>query len=122
MLDPGTSSNDPGDDFFEDARGWESRSSNRASSSCRFRTIHQCLRGSSFMERLVAFALEREVIICHDFAYADLGFDGYVRPRSCKCAREGVLRGALTLTSRFDGRLAGGFVVGNPGSWRRSPN
>src|SRR3984885_9657053 len=30
----------------------------------------------SFMERLVAFAREHEVVLVHDFAYADLGFDG----------------------------------------------
>ena len=34
----------------------------------------------AFMERLVAFALEHEIIICHDFAYADLGFDDYRPP------------------------------------------
>ena len=34
----------------------------------------------SFMERLVAFAREHEVVLVHDFAYADLGFDGYDPP------------------------------------------
>ena len=33
-----------------------------------------------FMERLVAFAREHEVVLVHDFAYADLGFDGYDPP------------------------------------------
>ena len=33
------------------------------------------------MQRLVDFAREREVVLVHDFAYADLGFDGY-RPAS----------------------------------------
>ena len=33
-----------------------------------------------FMERLVAFAREREIVVVHDFAYADLGFDGYRPP------------------------------------------
>ncbi|GIT68793.1 MAG: hypothetical protein Ct9H300mP26_4800 [Acidimicrobiales bacterium] len=34
----------------------------------------------SFMQRLVDFAREREVVLVHDFAYADLGFDGYQPP------------------------------------------
>jgi len=33
-----------------------------------------------FMQRAVDFAREHEVLIVHDFAYADLGFDGYEPP------------------------------------------
>ncbi|MEZ5208596.1 MAG: aminotransferase class I/II-fold pyridoxal phosphate-dependent enzyme [Acidimicrobiales bacterium] len=33
-----------------------------------------------FMQRVVDFAREREVLIVHDNAYADLGFDGYQPP------------------------------------------
>ncbi len=33
-----------------------------------------------FMQRVVDFARERDVIVVHDFAYADLGFDGYLPP------------------------------------------
>ncbi len=33
-----------------------------------------------FMQRVVDFAREREVVVVHDFAYADLGFDGYHPP------------------------------------------
>jgi alanine-synthesizing transaminase len=36
--------------------------------------------GIDFFERLVRFALEHEVMLVHDFAYADLGFDGYRAP------------------------------------------
>ena len=32
------------------------------------------------LQRLVDFALEREVILVHDFAYADIAFDGYRPP------------------------------------------
>ena len=32
------------------------------------------------MERVVAFAREHEVVVVHDFAYADLAFDGYEPP------------------------------------------
>jgi alanine-synthesizing transaminase len=34
----------------------------------------------SFMQRVVDFAREREVVVVHDNAYADLGFDGYTPP------------------------------------------
>jgi alanine-synthesizing transaminase len=69
----------------------------------------------AFMERLVAFALEHDVIVCHDFAYADLGFDGYRPPsilqvpRAKECCVE-----LYTLTKSFS--MAGwrvGFMVGN---------
>ncbi|MET0158816.1 MAG: aminotransferase class I/II-fold pyridoxal phosphate-dependent enzyme [Acidimicrobiales bacterium] len=33
-----------------------------------------------FMQKVVDFAQEREVILVHDFAYAELGFDGYQPP------------------------------------------
>ena len=33
-----------------------------------------------FFERVVAFARERDIIVVHDNAYADLGFDGYDPP------------------------------------------
>jgi len=35
---------------------------------------------ASFFERLVAFAKERDLMVVHDFAYADLAFDGYKPP------------------------------------------
>ncbi|MDE3064583.1 MAG: aminotransferase class I/II-fold pyridoxal phosphate-dependent enzyme [Acidobacteriota bacterium] len=69
----------------------------------------------AFMERLVAFALENEIVVCHDFAYADLGFDGYAPPsilqvpRAKECCVE-----LYTLTKSFS--MAGwrvGFLVGN---------
>ena len=33
-----------------------------------------------FMQRVVDFAREHDVLLVHDFAYADLGFDGYMPP------------------------------------------
>ena len=33
-----------------------------------------------FMQRVVDFARERDVILVHDFAYAELGYDGYLPP------------------------------------------
>jgi alanine-synthesizing transaminase len=35
---------------------------------------------AEFMQRVVDFCLEREMIVVHDFAYADVGFDGYDPP------------------------------------------
>ena len=36
--------------------------------------------GRSFLERLVRFCLDRGVYLIHDFAYADICFDGYKAP------------------------------------------
>lgn len=118
MVDPGASTNDPGDDFFEGLlAAWESASPKPRVIICSF--PHNPTSASvdlAFMERLVNFALEREVIICHDFAYADLGFDGYQPPsilqvpRAKECCVE-----LYTLTKSFS--MAGwrvGFLVGNP--------
>jgi alanine-synthesizing transaminase len=33
-----------------------------------------------FFEKIVAFCLEHDIIVIHDFAYADLVFDGYTAP------------------------------------------
>jgi alanine-synthesizing transaminase len=70
---------------------------------------------SDFMERVVDFAREQEVLVVHDFAYADIAFDGH-RPPSILQA-EGAAAVAVelyTLTKSFS--MAGwrvGFVVGN---------
>ena len=117
MVDPGASTNDPGDDFFDGLlRAWESATVKPRVIICSF--PHNPTSASvdlAFMERLVNFALEREVIICHDFAYADLGFDGYQPPsilqvpRAKECCVE-----LYTLTKSFS--MAGwrvGFMVGN---------
>ena len=117
MVDPGASTNDPGDDFFGGlVEAWQ-----RASIKPRVIVVSFPHNPTSacvdfaFMERLVNFALEHEVVICHDFAYADLGFDGYRPPsilqvpRAKECCVE-----LYTLTKSFS--MAGwrvGFLVGN---------
>jgi alanine-synthesizing transaminase len=69
-----------------------------------------------FMQRIVDFAREREVILVHDFAYADLGFDGYKPPSILQA--EGAKEVAVefySLTKSFS--MAGwrvAFCVGNP--------
>src|SRR5262245_63346927 len=50
-----------------------------------------------FMQRVVDFCREREMIVVHDFAYADVGFDGY-RPPSILQA-EGAKECAVELYS-----------------------
>jgi alanine-synthesizing transaminase len=69
----------------------------------------------SFMERLVAFAREHEVVLVHDFAYADLGFDGYQPPSILQVpGATDVAVEIYTMTKSFS--MAGwrvGFVVGN---------
>ncbi len=68
-----------------------------------------------FMQELVDFALEREVILVHDFAYADLGFDGYKPPSilQAKGAKEVAVE-IYSMTKSFS--MAGwrvGFLAGN---------
>ena len=67
------------------------------------------------MQRLIDFARGEEVLVVHDFAYADLAFDGY-RPPSILAA-EGATEVAVelySLTKSFS--MAGwrvGFALGN---------
>ena len=68
-----------------------------------------------FMQRVVDFARERELVVVHDFAYADIAFDGHVPPSILQA--EGAAEVAVelyTLTKSFS--MAGwrvGFVLGN---------
>lgn len=70
----------------------------------------------SFFERLVGFAREHEIMLIHDFAYADLGFDGYEPPSMLQV--EGAKEVGVELYTLTKGHsMAGwrvGFVVGNP--------
>jgi alanine-synthesizing transaminase len=69
-----------------------------------------------FFDDVVALARERELLVVHDFAYADLAFDGYEPPSilqvpgAADCCVE-----LYTLTKSFS--MAGwrvGFMLGNP--------
>jgi alanine-synthesizing transaminase len=70
---------------------------------------------ADLMQRVVDLARERELIVVHDFAYADIAFDGHVPPSILQA--EGAAEVAVelyTLTKSFS--MAGwrvGFVVGN---------
>ena len=63
----------------------------------------------------MAFAREHEVILVHDFAYADIGFDGYEPPSILQVpGAKDVAVELYTMTKSFS--MAGwrvGFVVGN---------
>jgi alanine-synthesizing transaminase len=117
MEDPGTFVGDVGDAFFDSlVAAYDGAAVRPRVIICSFphNPTSACV-DLSFMTRLVEFALERDVIVCHDFAYADLGFDGYRPPsilqvpRAKECCVE-----LYTLTKSFS--MAGwrvGFMVGN---------
>ncbi len=69
-----------------------------------------------FMQKVVDFAREHEVILVHDFAYADLGFDGYEPPSILQA--EGAKDVAVELYSMTKSFSMAGwrvaFMVGNP--------
>jgi alanine-synthesizing transaminase len=68
-----------------------------------------------FMEHVVAFARERGLLVVHDFAYADIAFDGHVPPSILQVTgADEVAVELYTLTKSFS--MAGwrvGFCVGN---------
>jgi alanine-synthesizing transaminase len=117
MVDPGASTNDPGDDFFAGLlEAWDHAVVKPRVIVVSFphNPTSACV-DLEFMTRLVAFALEHGVVICHDFAYADLGFDGYRPPSILQVpgAKECCVE-LYTLTKSFS--MAGwrvGFLVGN---------
>ena len=68
-----------------------------------------------FMERVVEFAREYQVLVAHDFAYADLCFDGYKAPSflQARGAKEvGVEFFTLSKSYNMPGWRVG-FAVGN---------
>jgi len=69
----------------------------------------------TWMQRLVDFAREHDIILVHDFAYADISFDGYVPPSILEVpGAKDVAVELYSMTKSFS--MAGwrvGFVVGN---------
>ena len=65
---------------------------------------------ADFMQRIVDFAREREVVVVHDFAYADVAFDGYEPPSLL--AAEGAAEVAVELYSLTKGFSMPGWRVG----------
>ena len=70
----------------------------------------------AWMQRIVDFAREHEVILVHDFAYSDTAFDGYQPPSILQVpGAKDVAVEFYTLTKSFS--MAGwrvAFMVGNP--------
>ncbi len=70
----------------------------------------------AFMARMVEFAREHDVLLVHDFAYAELGFDGYKPPSLLEVpGAKDVAVEIYSLTKSFS--MAGwrvGFMLGNP--------
>src|SRR5215207_193455 len=68
-----------------------------------------------FMQRVVDFCREREMIVVHDFAYADMGFNGYQPPSILQA--EGAKECAVELYSMTKSFSMAGwrsaFLVGN---------
>ncbi len=68
------------------------------------------------MEHVVSFAREHDVVVVHDFAYADLAFDGYRPPSILQVpGAKDVAVELYTLSKSFS--MAGwrvAFLVGNP--------
>src|ERR1700678_3428006 len=69
----------------------------------------------AWMTRIVEFAKERDIVLVHDFAYADIAFDGYTPPSILQVpgAKDCCVE-LYTLTKSFS--MAGwrvGFLVGN---------
>jgi alanine-synthesizing transaminase len=69
----------------------------------------------AYMQQMVDFARERDIVLVHDFAYSDTAFDGYQPPSILQVpgAKEVAVE-LYTLTKSFS--MAGwrvGFMVGN---------
>ena len=120
MVDPSVQGEDalsPGDSFFEGLlEQWENAwpKPRVVIASFPHNPTTACV-DLAFMQRLVDFAREHEVIVVHDFAYSDIGFDGYKPPTILQA--EGAKDCAVelyTLTKSFS--MAGwrsAFMVGN---------
>jgi alanine-synthesizing transaminase len=106
----------PADDFVERVHeAWEAAQPRPRVLICSFphNPTTACVELEE-LQRLVDFARERELVLVHDFAYADLAFDGYTPPSVFECdgAREVAVE-LYSLTKGFS--LAGwriAFVVG----------
>ncbi|MDA8358706.1 MAG: aminotransferase class I/II-fold pyridoxal phosphate-dependent enzyme [Actinomycetota bacterium] len=113
----GSGALDPGDAFFDSLmETWESTWPKPRVIVLSFphNPTTACVE-YGFMERLVGFAREHEVVLVHDFAYADIGFDGYRPPSILQVpGAKDVAVELYTMTKSFS--MAGwrvGFMLGN---------
>lgn len=108
----------PGEDFFENMlEAWEKAWPKPRVILMSFphNPTTECVE-LEFMQRVVDFARERDVLIVHDFAYAETAFDGHTPPSILQAdgAKEVAVE-LYTLTKSFS--MAGwrvGFLLGNP--------
>ncbi len=108
----------PGQDFFANAaQTWESKTPRPRVLVMSFphNPTTECV-DLAWMQRVVDFAREREIILVHDFAYSDTSFDGYKPPSILQVpGAKDVAVEFYTLTKSFS--MAGwrcAFMVGNP--------
>ena len=107
----------PGEDFFENLmEAWENQWPKPRVVILSFphNPTTACV-DLPWMQRIVDFAREHEVVLVHDFAYSDTSFDGYQPPSILQVpgAKETSVE-LYTLTKSFS--MAGwrvGFLVGN---------
>jgi alanine-synthesizing transaminase len=107
----------PGEDFFANlVEAWETRWPKPRVLILSFphNPTTACV-DLAWMQRLVDWAREREVVLVHDFAYSDTAFDGYRPPSILQVpgARDVAVE-LYTMTKSFS--MAGwrvGFMVGN---------
>ncbi|CAA9230152.1 MAG: Aspartate aminotransferase [uncultured Acidimicrobiales bacterium] len=107
----------PGEDFFANlVEGWETQWPKPRVLILSFphNPTTACV-DLPWMQQLVDWAREREVILVHDFAYSDTSFDGYKPPSILQVpGAKDVCVELYTLTKSFS--MAGwrvGFLVGN---------
>lgn len=107
----------PGEDFFPNLRAaWEQAwpRPRVLVTSFPHNPTTMCV-DLDFMAEIVRFCRERDMVVVHDFAYADLGFDGHEPPSILQVpGAKDVAVEIYSLTKSFS--MAGwrqGFVVGN---------
>ena len=106
-----------GEDYVGNVmEAWEYGWPSRGSSCCRSRTTRRPRRVElADMQRLVDWARERDVVLVHDFAYADAAFDGWLPPSILQC--EGGKECAVELYSMTKSFSMAGwrvaYLVGN---------
>jgi alanine-synthesizing transaminase len=115
---PGDATNDPpGEAFFANLmEAWESAWPKPRVIVLSFphNPTTECV-DLAWMARIVEFAREHDIVLVHDFAYADIAFDGYRPPSILEVpgAKEVAVE-LYTMTKSFS--MAGwrvGFMVGN---------
>ena len=101
----------PADDFVEGVHeAWEAAQPRPRVLICSFphNPTTACVDREE-LQRLVDFARERELVLVHDFAYADLAFDGYEPPSVLAC--EGARDVAVELYSLTKGFSLAGWRI-----------